>query len=144
MTHATQVLYHLPFVEIPCVKFSDKGTSLTANIYLFGLVTWSKMAASISDDVIAVKSANGKGGVFVVKVQVKIVTLIRLMTLLPTVQCLSTWVVWSVLIVIWMNYLKIRQTCDWWTTEANKRANVLHRNSRSFRKCKSMELGAIE
>jgi len=107
MTHATQFLYHLPFVEIPCVKFSDKGTSLAANIYLFGLVTWSKMAAAISHNVVDVKSANGKCGVFVVKVQVKIVTLIRLKTLVPTIQCLSTWVVWPVLIVIWMNYLKV-------------------------------------
>jgi hypothetical protein len=47
------------------------------------------MAASVSANVVAVKSANGKGGVFVVKVQVKIVTLIRLMTLVPTVQCLN-------------------------------------------------------
>jgi hypothetical protein len=144
MTLATQFLYHLPFAGIPCVNFSDKGTSMTRNIYLSGLVTWSKMAASISAKVVADKSANGKGGVFVVNVHVKIVILIRLMTLVPTVQCLSTSVVWPVLIVMWMNYLKVRQTCDWWTTEANKPANVLHRNSRGFHKCKSLQLGAIE
>jgi hypothetical protein len=76
-----------------------------------------------------------------VKVQVKIVTLIRLMTLVPSVQNLNTWSVWPVLIVMCMNYLKVRQTCYWWTSEANKRMNVLHRN---FHKCKSLELEAIE
>lgn len=141
MTLATQFLNHLPFVEIPYFTIIDKGTSLTTQIYLSGSVTWSKMAASISVDVVAGKSVNGKGGVFIVKVQVKTVILVRLMTLVPTVQCLNTLVVWLVFIVVWMNYVKVRQTCCWWT---NKQANVLHRNSRSFHKCKSLELGAIE
>lgn len=51
------------------------------------------MVASLSANVVAFKSANGKGGVFVVKVQVEIVILIRIMTLIPTVQGLSTRVV---------------------------------------------------
>jgi hypothetical protein len=48
------------------------------------------MAASVSGNVEAVKSVSGNGGLFVVKVQVKIVTLIRLMTLVPSVQNLNT------------------------------------------------------
>ena len=48
------------------------------------------MAASVSVNAVAGKSVNGKGGVFIVKVQVKIVILVRLMTLVPTVQCLNT------------------------------------------------------
>jgi len=64
------------------------------------------MAASVSVNVVADKSVNRKSGVFVVKVQVEIVILIRLMTLVPTVQCLNTWVVWPVLMAIWMNYVK--------------------------------------
>ena len=51
------------------------------------------MVASLSANVVAFKPANGKGGVFVVKVQVEIVILIRIMTLIPTVQGLSTRVV---------------------------------------------------
>jgi len=56
MTLATQFLNHLPFVDIPRVAFSDKGTSLTTNIYVAGSVTGSKMAASLSGNVVAVKS----------------------------------------------------------------------------------------
>jgi hypothetical protein len=47
------------------------------------------MAASLPADVVAGKSVLGKGGLFVVKVQAKILKLIRLMTLIPTVLCLN-------------------------------------------------------